>query len=201
MGTLQYLNEALTIFQDLNDQRQKAITSRESGMVAKEQDQLEEAHRLYEEALTILSQLEDRREVTITRLELAILVRQQGRSEEAQQLLTEVLTTTRQIKDRYYVARALNEWGLLMQAQEQLEQALPSLLHVYVGLTLMNSPDAADVKERLGQLRTQIGEDAFLSTISRIATEAPESAYDMDQTTWATAVRKLAKQPPLRTKI
>ena len=198
---LQYLNEALTIFQDLNDQRQKAITSRESGMVAREQDQLEEAHRLYEEALTILSQLEDRREVTITRLELAILVRQQGRSEEAQQLLMEVLTTTRQIKDRYYVARALNEWGLLMQAQEQLEQALPSLLHAYVGLTLMNSPDAADVKERLGQLRTQIGEDAFLSTISRIATEAPESAYDMDQTTWATAVRKLTKQPPLRTKI
>ena len=64
----------------------------------------------------------------------------------------------------------------------------------------MNSPDVADVKERIGQLRTQIGEDAFLSTISRITTEAPESTYDMDQAAWTTAVRKLMKNTPLRAK-
>lgn len=193
-----YLDEALALFRELHDQRQSALTQREMATLVREEGQFELSERLYREALVGLDQVEDRREVAVTRLELAILQRQQGRLQEAHQLLTEVLAVTREIKDLRHVSRTLRELGLLWQQQAAWEQALRQLLGAGVGLALVPSADAYVMQEALGQLRNQMGEKSFLAQVRKVAAEAPEPAYELDQAAWAAAIQKLVKQPLLR---
>ncbi len=49
------LDETLAISQDLKDKRWIALTLREQAILARKQEQFEQAHRLYVEALDILS--------------------------------------------------------------------------------------------------------------------------------------------------
>lgn len=63
-----------------------------------------------------------------------------------------------------------------------------------VGLVLVNAPDALNVKDLIGQLRVQMGEDAFFTAAGRVAGEPPEPAYGQDQAARTTAIRSLAAQ-------
>lgn len=192
----QSLDEALTIFQDLQDRRNVAFTQREQALLAQLQGLPELAHQLLTEALATLDQLGDQYEVAITRQKLGVLMRQQGRLEEAYDLLTQVLTTMRQVRDRRNVAHTLKEIGVLTRQQRRLEEALYLLLKAKVGLELVASPDMRVVEEMLEQVRTQVGEGAFISTARQVSTEIPEPAYGLSQMEWTSAVLKVATQIP-----
>ncbi|MGB8343556.1 MAG: hypothetical protein WCD86_01665, partial [Ktedonobacteraceae bacterium] len=72
------------------------------------------------------------------------------------------------------------------------KDALRLLLKAGAGLALVDTPDVHKVEELLGQLRSQVSEDTFLSLAARVAKEAPEPIYGLDQAAWAAAIGKLA---------
>ncbi|HVB20801.1 MAG TPA: tetratricopeptide repeat protein [Ktedonobacteraceae bacterium] len=188
-----FLDETLAISQDLKDKRWIALTFREQGILARQQEQFEQAHRHYEEALDIFYQLGDQREAAVTCLEQGILARQQEQLAEAYPLLTEALATLRQLRDRRNVACTLKEIGILHQQQGQLGDALPLLISANIGLSLMSAPETHAVEKILEQVRTQMGESAFIAATRQTLQEAPESAYGLDQAAWEAAIRRLTK--------
>ena len=187
----QLLDETLEIFQDLKNKRWIALTFREQGILARQQGQFKQANRLYEEALDIFQQLGDQREAAVTRLEQSILARQQEHLAEAQLLLTETLATLRQVRDRQSVALTLKELGILTRQQGHLEEAVHLLLSAAIGLDLLASSDTRNVGKMLEQVRTQMGENAFIAATRQTLQEAPEIAYGLDQAEWEAAIRKL----------
>lgn len=99
----------------------------------------------------------------------------------------------RQVRDRRNVARTLKEIGILKQQQGQFEDALHLLISAGIGLSLMKSPDTHVVEDMLEQVRSQMGEDTFIAATRRTLQEAPELAYELDQTEWDAAIGKLTK--------
>src|SRR5258706_273389 len=190
----QMLEEALSAFLQLEDQREGALTQRESGILAREQGQPEQARQQLEEALSTFRQLEDRRESARTLKELGTLAREQGQLEQAHQLLEEALGALREVGDRREFARSLLQLGIVVWKQGHLEEAVGLLLRAGVGLTLVDAPDARVVEEVIGQVRTQMGENALHATVRRVAKEVPEPAYGLAQMEWTTAIRKLTTQ-------
>lgn len=190
----QFLEEALNTFRQLEDRREGALTLRERGILAREQAQPEPACEFLEEALMTFQKLKDLREAARTQKELGILAREQGEADQARQFLEEALATFRESGDPRGFARTLLQLGILIWQQGRLEDALYLLLKAGTGLALVEAPDAQKVEEMLGQLCPQLGEEAFLSTVMRVAKEAPEPVYRLNQAAWAIAIRKIAGQ-------
>ena len=187
-----FLAEALSTFRQLEDQREGALTQREQGILAREQSEPEQALLFLEEALNTFRHLKNQREIARTQKELGILLREQKKPEQASQLLEEALNTTRESGDPREFARILQQLGLLAWQQGRAKDALRLLLKAGAGLALVDTPDVHKVEELLGQLRSQVSEDTFLSLAARVAKEAPEPIYGLDQAAWAAAIGKLA---------
>ncbi len=81
-----------------------------------------------------------------------------------------------------------------MQQEGHLEEAVHLLLRAAVGLQLLALPDADNVGKMLEQIRTQMGEDAFIEANRQTLQETPEVAYGLNQVEWDAAIRKLTKQ-------
>ena len=189
-----FLTEALSTFRHLEDQREGALTQRELGILAREQREPEQARQFLEEALNTFRHLKNLREIARTQKELGVLLREQGEPEQARLLLEEALNTTRESGDPRGFALTLQQLGLLAWQQGRSKDALRLLLKAGAGLALVDAPDVRKVEELLGQLRSQVSEDTFLSLAARVAKEAPEPIYGLDQAAWAAAIDKLAAQ-------
>ena len=190
----QFLTESLSTFRHLEDQREGAFTLRELGILAREQSEPEQARQSLEEALHTFRHLKNQREIARTQRELGILLREQGEPEQARQFLEEALDTTRESGDPREFARTLQQLGLLAWEQGRAKDALRLLLKAGAGLALVDAPDVRKVEGLLGQLRSQVSEDTFLSLAAGVAKEALEPIYGLDQAAWVIAVGKLAQQ-------
>lgn len=189
-----FLAESLSTFSHLEDQREGALTLLEQGILLREQGEPEQARQSLEEALSTFSHLKNQREIARTQRELGILLREQDEPEQARLFLEEALHTTRESGDPREFARTLQQLGLLSWEQGRAKDALRLLLKAVAGLALVDAPDAREVEGSLGQLRIQLSEDTFLSLAARVAKEAPEPIYGLDQAAWAAAIGKLAHQ-------
>jgi predicted ATPase/class 3 adenylate cyclase len=117
------LEESLTLFRELGDQRGIANVLNYSGNIAWAQGDLERAKALHEESLAIRRALGDQGGIASSLGNLGNIAWAQGDYERAKVLYEECLALFRELGNQWGVANVLNNLGVVVRAQGDYERA------------------------------------------------------------------------------
>jgi tetratricopeptide (TPR) repeat protein len=117
------LEESLTLFRELGDQRGIANVLNYSGNIAWAQGDLERAKALHEESLAIRRALGDQGGIASSLGNLGNIAWAQGDYERAKVLYEECLALFRELGNQWGVANVLNNLGIVVRAQGDYERA------------------------------------------------------------------------------
>ncbi len=155
-------SESLTISERLGNQGGRAGTLHQLGMIAQDQGEYEEARRLYSESLTISERLGNQGGRANTLHQLGNIAYLQGEYEEARRLYSEVLTISERLGDQGGRASTLHQLGLLAHRQQDFPAALQYTAQALAIFERLRSPSRELALRELTQLRSELGETAFV---------------------------------------
>ena len=123
-GSLEYLNRALTLSIQLENQEQKATVLNAIGVAYKRLNKPHEALRNYQESLEVKRRLGQKREIAVTLNEMAQIQNLLGNSEVAEKSYHEALQLRREIGDKKGIGNTLINLGNFYESRGQYDQAL-----------------------------------------------------------------------------
>jgi tetratricopeptide (TPR) repeat protein len=183
-GALDYLNRALTVSVQLDNDEARGSALNALGVAFKRLGRPGDAQRQYAEALEIRKRIGDKRGMASTLSELAQVQVALGKPAEALESYQRSLQLRREIGDKRGLANALNNLGVLYQALGRLDDALTyykeslqlqtelgnadyqGLALHNIGITLTSQgryDDAASYLSRALQTREQVNVAAAIS--------------------------------------
>jgi tetratricopeptide (TPR) repeat protein len=118
-----FYTEALTILEQLGNQRKRATTLHQLGIVAYEQGDYKEAHRLHTEVLPIFKHLNDQRGCAGTLHQLGMIAQRQGDYTDACRWYNQSLTIFDQLGDLYGRATTFGQLGMIAYDQREYKKA------------------------------------------------------------------------------
>jgi predicted ATPase/DNA-binding SARP family transcriptional activator len=119
----QYIEESLSIYQQLGERTLAHMAMSNLGIIAGEQNQLEEAFQRFSMVLAFYREIGSRRGTALMLSNLGIILRKQGKCEEARTHQEESLALYRQEGERYGIALALHNLAALLYEMDQPVQA------------------------------------------------------------------------------
>jgi serine/threonine protein kinase/tetratricopeptide (TPR) repeat protein len=123
-GSLEYLNRALALSMQLENEGQKAAILHAIGVAYKRLNKPHDALRNYQAALEIRRRLGEKREIAVTLDEMAQIHDRLGDSEVALKSYQEALQLKREIGDKRGMGNTLINLGVYYETRGQYDQAL-----------------------------------------------------------------------------
>ncbi len=140
----------------------RSATLHQLGNIALDQGEYAEARRLYSESLAIKERLGDQGGRAGTLHQLGNIAKDQGEYEEARRLYSEVLTISERLGDQGGRASTLHQLGLLAHRQQDFPAALQYTAQALAIFERLRSPSRELALRELTQLRSELGETAFV---------------------------------------
>jgi len=140
----------------------RSATLHQLGNIALDQGEYAEARRLYSESLAIKERLGDQGGRAMTLHQLGNIAKDQGEYEEARRLYSEVLTISERLGDQGGRASTLHQLGLLAHRQQDFPAALQYTAQALAIFERLRSPSRELALRELTQLRSELGETAFV---------------------------------------
>ena len=119
-----HYNQALDIFADLDDARQRATVYVRLGNIAFERSRLDEAAAFFDEARDTARQTEDYALLGGICGNLGVIASVRGRFDEAATNYTEALQTYQKARHRFGICQTYHNLGMTYAAQQEWEEAL-----------------------------------------------------------------------------
>lgn len=121
---LEYLNRALPLAVELENDEEKAASLQLIGVAYKRLNKLDEALRNYQESLEIKRRLGDKRGMGLSLNEMAQVLNRLGKPEQALRSFQEALQLRREIGDKRGVGDTLIDLGGFYESRGEYDQAL-----------------------------------------------------------------------------
>jgi tetratricopeptide (TPR) repeat protein len=165
--------QSLEIQERVGDQDGRAGTLHELGTITRDQGDYEEARRLYGQSLEIRERLGDKRGRAGTLHQLGIIAQDQGDYEEARRLYGQSLEIEEQLGDKRGRASTLGQLGMLAQQQKDYHAAVQYTFQSLLIFEQLLSPSRILVLRTLAQIRSEMGEAAFVAVWEKVASRQP----------------------------
>ena len=163
----------LTIIERLGDQRGRANTLHQLGVIAYLQGRYDEARQLYHESLARCEWLGDQAGRAATLHQLGMIAQEQGHYDEARQLYQESLSIKEQLGDQGGRATTLGQLGLLARRQDDIAGALRYLMQALEIFERLQSPYRDLILRTLVEIQVKVGEERFAALLGEVMGEQP----------------------------
>jgi len=192
-GSLEYLNRALSLTIQLENQQGKATILQAIGIAYKDLNKPDEALRYYNESLAIKRQIGDQRGVAASLNEIAQIQGLLGKKAAALASYQESLQVRRKIGDKAGVGNTLIDLGTFYQDRSQYDRALSLFKEsLQIQIEIGNENYEALCHNNIGNIYFLQGQydDAFtyyeralrLREKSKVSIEIAETVYNLAET-------------------
>jgi tetratricopeptide (TPR) repeat protein len=160
--------ESLDIKKELGDKLGISTTLHQLGTIHQDQSNYAEATKLYKQSLDISKELGDKRGIAHSLGQLGFVHQDQGNYIEAAKLYEECLNISKELGDKRSIAISLYQLGMIDEASGDHDEALGKCTLALSIFEELNAPNREIIKNSIGRLREEMGEDAFNKALERL---------------------------------